>query len=135
MVAEAVHDAPAKAGELGGDAAQAFLQLDRLPLRAHPAYLAEVQQDVAQDAQRRRRLVLLPVPQRRLFPLVQHGRRHRRADQRVVHPASDMVDGAQELAVQRYARTGKKLQKCPAKHDVLLSRFRGNRAGGAIQAR
>ncbi len=118
MITQIDHDQAGHPRQLGGDPAEPLLEFHRLPLVAHTADLAEVEQYVAEHAQRRGVLVLLPVPEDRLLPLVEHCRRHGGTHQRVVHPAPKAVDRSDQLPIERCgrrdARACEQLQKMPA---------------------
>ncbi len=120
LMADIDHDHARQPGKLCREPAQPLAEVQRLPVLAHPAHVTEVQQDVAQQPQRRDGQVLIAVPRRRLLPLVQHRRRHGPADQGVIHPAPDPLHGAEELAVHPGRRVRDHAQLGPAEHVVVI---------------
>jgi hypothetical protein len=131
-----------QAGQLRGQTAQPLGAVERLPLRAHPVHVAEVEQDVAEQPERRHGHVPGAVPGGALLPLVEHRHRHGPAQQGRVQPAADVLDRTEEVAPRRRGRVGQQRQQhLPQRADVrcvlrpgLVGRRAGARDGAGARA-
>ena len=114
------HDHAGQPGKLRREPAQPLAEIERLPVLAHPAHVAEVKQHVTEQPQRRRGQVLDAVASGGLLPLVQHRGRDRTAHQRIIHPAPNAIHGAEKLAVHSSRGVRDHAQMGPAEHVVVV---------------
>ena len=111
---------PAQAGQPRRQAAEPLHELQRLALLTHPPDVTEIEEHVAEQPHRRHRHVLPAVLAGHPLPVVQHRHRDGRPEQRLVQPAADPLDGAEEPAVDGGPGIGHQAQQRAAHHVVVI---------------
>ena len=119
VVTDIDHGHAGHPGQPRRQAAEPLDELQRLALLAHPPDVTEVEEHVAEQPHRRHRHVLPAVLDGHALPVVQHGDRGGRAEQRLVQAAADPLDGAEEPAVDGGPGIGHHAQQRAAHHVVV----------------